>query len=30
MYEYVTGRLAVRKPTYAVVDVGGVGWRGIL
>lgn len=27
MYEYLAGRIAVRKPTYAVVDVGGVGYR---
>lgn len=27
MYEYLTGRLVVRKPSYAVVDVGGVGYR---
>jgi Holliday junction DNA helicase RuvA len=27
MFDYLSGRLAVRKPTYAVVDVGGVGYR---
>lgn len=27
MYDYLSGRLAVRKPSYAVVDVGGVGYR---
>ncbi len=27
MYEYLTGRVAVRKPTHAVLDVGGVGYR---
>ena len=27
MYEYLSGKLAVRKPSYAVVDVGGVGYR---
>ncbi|HXG62531.1 MAG TPA: Holliday junction branch migration protein RuvA [Planctomycetota bacterium] len=27
MYEYLTGRLVVRKPSYAVVDVNGVGYR---
>lgn len=27
MYDYLSGRLAVRKPSYAVVDVNGVGYR---
>ncbi len=27
MYDYVSGRLAVRKPSYVVVDAGGVGYR---
>lgn len=27
MYDYVSGRLAARKPSYAVIDVGGVGYR---
>lgn len=27
MYDYLSGRLAVRKPSYAVVDAGGVGYR---
>jgi holliday junction DNA helicase RuvA len=27
VFEYLNGRLAVRKPSYAVVDVGGVGYR---
>lgn len=27
MFDYLSGRLAVRKPTHAVVDVGGVGYR---
>jgi len=27
VYEYLSGTLAVRKPSYAVVDVGGVGYR---
>ena len=27
MYDFLSGRLAVRKPNYAVIDVGGVGYR---
>ena len=27
MYDFLSGRVAVRKPTYAVIDVGGVGYR---
>lgn len=27
MYDYVCGRIAVRKPSHAVIDVGGVGYR---
>ncbi len=27
MYDFLSGRLAVRKPSYVVVDVGGVGYR---
>ena len=27
MFDFLSGRLAVRKPSYAVVDVGGVGYR---
>jgi Holliday junction DNA helicase RuvA len=27
VFDYVSGRLAVRKPSYAVVDAGGVGYR---
>jgi Holliday junction DNA helicase RuvA len=27
VYDYVSGRVAVRKPAYAVIDVGGVGYR---
>lgn len=27
VFEYLKGTLAVRKPSYAVVDVGGVGYR---
>ena len=27
MYDYLNGRIAARKPGYAVVDVGGVGYR---
>ena len=27
MFDYLSGRLALRKPSYAVVDVGGVGYR---
>ena len=27
MYDYLEGKLAVRKPNYVVVDVGGVGYR---
>jgi Holliday junction DNA helicase RuvA len=27
MYDFIRGRLAVRKPTYVVVDAGGVGYR---
>jgi len=27
MYDSLSGRLAVRKPSYVVVDVGGVGYR---
>lgn len=27
MYDYLSGRLAVRKPSHAVIDVGGVGYR---
>lgn len=27
MYDYLSGRIAVRKPTYAVIDAGGVGYR---
>lgn len=27
MYDFLSGRLVVRKPSYAVVDVGGVGYR---
>lgn len=27
MFDYLSGRLAVRKPSYAVVDVGGAGYR---
>src|SRR6185436_21068186 len=27
VYDFLNGRLAARKPGYAVVDVGGVGYR---
>jgi Holliday junction DNA helicase RuvA len=27
VYDYLSGRIAVRKPTYAVIDAGGVGYR---
>jgi Holliday junction DNA helicase RuvA len=27
VYEYLSGTLAIRKPSYAVVDVNGVGYR---
>ena len=27
MYDYLAGRLTVRKPSYAVVEAGGVGYR---
>lgn len=27
MYDFLSGRIAVRKPEYAVVDVNGVGYR---
>jgi Holliday junction DNA helicase RuvA len=27
MFDYVSGRLAVRKPSHAVIDAGGVGYR---
>lgn len=27
MYEFLSGRLAVRKPSYAVIDVGGIGYH---
>lgn len=27
MYDYLSGRIAARHPTYAVVDAGGVGYR---
>ena len=27
MYDFLSGRLAARKPGYAVLDVGGVGYR---
>ncbi len=27
MYDYLAGRIVVRKPSYAVIDVGGVGYR---
>ena len=27
MFDFVTGRLAARKPSYAVVEAGGVGYR---
>lgn len=27
MYDYLSGRLAARHPTYAVIDAGGVGYR---
>ena len=27
MYDYLSGRLAVKKPTYVVIDVNGVGYR---
>ncbi len=27
MYDYLSGRIAVRRPTYAVLDAGGVGYR---
>lgn len=27
MFDYVSGRLAVRKPSYAVIDVAGIGYR---
>ncbi len=27
MYDFLNGRIAARKPGYAVVDVGGVGYR---
>lgn len=27
MYDYLSGRVALRKPGYAVIDVGGVGYR---
>lgn len=27
MYDFLSGRVAVRKPTYAVIDVGGVGYK---
>ena len=27
MYDFLSGRVAARKPTYAVIDAGGVGYR---
>lgn len=27
MFEFLKGRLAVKKPNYVVIDVGGVGYR---
>ena len=27
MYDFLCGRIAQRKPSYAVIDVGGVGYR---
>lgn len=27
MYDFLSGRIAVRKPAYAVLDVAGVGYR---
>jgi Holliday junction DNA helicase RuvA len=27
VFDYVSGRLAARKPSYAVIDAGGVGYR---
>lgn len=27
MYDFLSGRIAVRKPSHAVIDVGGVGYR---
>jgi Holliday junction DNA helicase RuvA len=27
VFDYVSGRLAVRKPSFAVIDAGGVGYR---
>lgn len=27
MYDFLSGRLAVRKPGYAVIDAGGVGYK---
>ncbi len=27
MYDFLSGRLAVKKPSYAVIDAGGVGYR---
>ena len=27
MYDFLSGRVAARKPAYAVLDVGGVGYR---
>jgi len=27
MYDYLSGRLTVRRPSYAVVEAGGVGYR---
>jgi Holliday junction DNA helicase RuvA len=27
VYDYLSGRVAVRKPGHAVIDVGGVGYR---
>ncbi len=27
MFDFLTGKLAVRKPSLAVIDVGGVGYR---
>lgn len=27
MYDFLSGRIVVRKPDYAVIDVGGVGYR---
>ena len=27
MYDYLSGRLSARHPTYAVIDAGGVGYR---